>query len=403
MDLYLQMGHGMQSICTELSSAWNGATVILSPQNIYPTRKILSFAESMKKTGGKVLFDPQLYTPRKYQKNLQKHDYWPTTDITSVENGNCIDLLNNLADINISIDSEAFIIPSSVINKIDHRWVKMQGLLVDQTRVVANGQRVLLTLALGKDILLDEMQIEWIIQYAEQWNIDGVYIVCEHPESRYLVENPTWVLNLLKLVAGIKRLGKKVIVGYANHQMLILALAKCDAIASGIFLNVRWFQKEHFETIESGERSRHTIWYYCPQALSEFKVTYLDIAHRVGILDRVAPPSQMTNEYSNVLFEGANPSSTAYSERDSFMHYLHCLRIQCNSVSRRTYVETKNALFVQLETAGKILHGLHSERIKGQNRDFSEICDVNEAAVQTFDREYGFPMSQEWETIFSIS
>ena len=62
MDLYLQMGHRMQSICTELSSAWNGATVILSPQNIYPTRKILSFAESMKKTGGKVLFDPQLYT-----------------------------------------------------------------------------------------------------------------------------------------------------------------------------------------------------------------------------------------------------------------------------------------------------------------------------------------------------
>ena len=82
----------------------------------------------------------------------------------------------------------------------------MQGLLVDQTRVVANGQRVLLTLALGKDILLDEMQIEWIIQYAEQWNIDGVYIVCEHPESRYLVENPTWVLNLLKLVTGIKRI-----------------------------------------------------------------------------------------------------------------------------------------------------------------------------------------------------
>ena len=51
----------------------------------------------------------------------------------------------------------------------------------------------------------------------------------------------------MSLVAGIKRLGKEVVVGYANHQMLPLALAKCDAIAARNFLNVHWFQPEQFE------------------------------------------------------------------------------------------------------------------------------------------------------------
>ena len=36
----------------------------------------------------------------------------------------------------------------------------------------------------------------------------------------------------------------------SSHQLLCMALAKCDAIASGNFLNLRWFQPEHFETID---------------------------------------------------------------------------------------------------------------------------------------------------------
>jgi hypothetical protein len=396
MKFYLQMGHGMKTMCKDLCVAWEEATVILSPQNIYPTNKLKPFADSMHKIGGTVLFDPQLYAPRIYQKNLQTHDYWPQSDFTSIEIGDCSDLLTKLASLNSSIQSEAFILPSSIINRIDDRWGKAQRKIATQARTIASGQHTLLTVALGKDVLSNNLQVESIIQYAENWDADGVYIVCEHPERYYLVDKPIWIANLLSLVAGIKRLDKKVVVGYANHQMLPLAMAKCDAIAAGNFLNVRWFQPEHFATTKSNDPSRRTTWYYCPQALSEFKVTYLDVAYRAGILEKMATPSPMANSYSNILFGGANPSSTNYKEGDSFKHYLHCLRIQCETASKATYAETMNSQFAQLETAASILGGLHDEQIKGQDRDFAEICDANEAAIQTFDKEYGFSIAHEW-------
>ena len=395
MKLYLQMGHGMQSMCKELSAAWNGSTIILSPQNLHPTNKLSPFAASIRKVGGSVLFDPQLYAPRNYQKNLQTHDYWPTSDFTSIELGDCRELLAKLADINSQICSDAFILPSGIINRITDLWGKVQGALSDQARQISN-QRILLTIALGKDVLTDDSQIESIIRYAEHWDVDGVYIVCEHPDRHYLVDKPIWVANLLSLVAGIKRLGKEVIVGYANHQMLPLALAKCDAIAAGNFLNVRWFQPEHFETTDNDDPSRRTTWYYCPQALSEFKLAYLDVAQRAGKLATLAPPAPMANEFCRVLFGGAMPSATNYKEGDSFKHYLHCLRVQCDLAGKASYTDTRDAQFAQLETAARILNGLHNERIKGQDRDFGEIVDVNEAAIQIFNKEYGFVMAREW-------
>lgn len=397
MDFYLQMGYGMQSMCKELCTAWQGASVILSAQNIHPTDKLSPFSSSLRRANGKVLFDPQLYSPRKYHKNLQKHTYWPRADITHIELGDCYDLISALADINAEIESEAFILPSNIVVKIDERWGKVQAAIADQARKIAPKQQLLLTIALSKGVLAEEAQVESIIQYANCWNIDGVYIVCEHPENYYLIDNPTWVANLLSLVAGIKRMGKRVIVGYANQQMLPLALAKCDAIAAGNFLNVRWFQPSHFETIENSDPSRRSTWYYCPQAFSEYKVAYLDVAKRAGVLPSLAPPPAMMNEYSNVLFEGAMPSSTNYKEGASFKHYLHCLKIQCELASKSSYNETRDSLFAQLETASRLISGLHNEKIKGQDRDFGEIVDVNEAAIQIFDKEFGFAISQEWD------
>ena len=399
MNFYLQMGHGMKTICEDLCKAWQGATVILSPQNIYPTEKLLPFAASLKKINGRVLFDPQLYTPRKYHKNLQQHAYWPQSGLTNLELGDCCELITTLASINSAIASEAFILPSNIISKVDERWGKLQAAIANQARQVANGQRIMLTVALGKGVLMEDSQAENITHFANQWDAEGVYIVCEHPERYYLVDKPIWIANLLSLVAGIKRQGKTVVIGYANHQMLPLALAKCDAIAAGNFLNVRWFQPEHFETIENDDPSRRSTWYYYPQALSEYKVAYLDVAKRVGILPTMAPPPTMVNEYSKVLFEGEMPSSTNYKEGDSFKHYLHCLKTQCEFVSKPSYNETRDTQFAQLETAARLIDGLHTERIKGQDRDFREIIDVNEAAIQIFDKEFGFAMSQEWGSL----
>jgi hypothetical protein len=398
MDFYIQMGHGMQSMCKDLLSDWGSSTVIFSPLNIPPER-LEKFSTVIAKANGNILFDPQLYFPRKYHKNLTKYDYWPQNDVTSLEDGDCASLISKLAKLNNQIGSSAFILPSFTIGKIDRRWNAVQQAYIDKAKVYSSNTELLHTIALTGEALSDSLQVEMIIQYVEHWDVDGVYIVCEHPERYYLVDKPLWVSNLLALVAGIKRLHKKVIVGYASHQMLCLALSKCDAIASGNYLNVRWFKPDHFETLESDEISRRAIWYYCPQALSEYKVPFLDIAQRMNKLDAMSPPQDMLNTYCEMLFSEGLPSSSGYKETHAHRHYLHCLREQSRMAVRGSYTETRDSHLLLLETAEQILSGLRSRGIRGQDRDFSEIIDVNRAAIAVHDAEFQFSLKKEWSTL----
>jgi len=405
MKLFLQMGHGMEKICRDLTAFWKGTTVILSPLNIIEN-KLHPFSQSILKLNGNVLFDPQLYTPRNYHKNLDKYSYWPQKNFTNIELGEYGEILESLHNINESIQSESFILPSNITAQIDNRWNSIQNSISNQSRKITNKRKIYHTIALKGNILFDETQVEKIIQYTGQWDIDGVYIVCEHPKRTYLIDNPLWITNLLSLIAGIKRQQKSVIVGYTNHQMLCLALAKCDAIAAGNYLNVRWFQLEHFKTKENDdETSRRSNWYYCPQAFSEYKVTYLDVAKRLdetgntNLLTMMSPSEEMRNIFSKNLFEGAMPSSTHYKEGHSHRHYLHCLKVQCEQATRSSYKDTRDSHLALLETASHIISGLRDHKIKGQDRDFGEIIDVIEAAISVFDKEYGFPLSQEWDSL----
>lgn len=398
MDLYIQMGHGMQKICLDLFKQWGGGTIILSPMNIAPER-IEGFSANVRKMDGNVLFDSQLYFPRKFQKNLPKYEYWPRENITLLESGSFDSVIVPLVQLNQNIGSSALLLPSLSTNHIDVRWNGLQQEIIASVNKTNHGFNVYHTIALGGKVMLDEEQIEEIVNYVEEWDVNGVYIVCEHPSNKYLVDDALWVSNQLSLVAGIKRTGKTVIVGYSNHQQLCLAAAKCDAIASGNFRNVRWFQPEHFETIDNDEQSRRAKWYYCPQALTEFKITFLDIAQRMSLLSALKADGQMSNPYSDMLFGGAIPSSTGYDEADSFKHYLWCLNEQCHSSVRSTYKETYDAQMAMLETAEQILTALHEKRIRGQDRDFMDTVSINEAALAAYDMAYQFSLSNEWSNL----
>ncbi len=392
------MGHGVQKICLELFKQWGGGTIILSPMNIEP-KQIEKFSADVRKVNGNILLDSQLYYPRKFQKNLSKYEYWPHDNITLLESGNFDTIIAHLVQLNQSVGSSILLLPSLSANHIDARWNGLQKSIITSASKVKHGFDVYHTIALGEKAMLDEEQIEEIVNYIEEWDVSGIYIVCEHPSNKYLVDDAIWVSNQLSLVAGIKRTGKKVIVGYSNHQQLCLAAAKCDAIASGNFRNVRWFQPEHFETIDSDEQSRRAKWYYCPQALTEIKITFLDIARRISLLSALKTEGKMENSYSDMLFSGALPSSTGYSERDSFMHYLWCLKEQCRSSARSTYKETYDAQMAMLETAEQILTALHEKRIRGQDRDFLDIISINEAALSVHNMTYQFSLSREWDTL----
>jgi serine/threonine protein kinase len=184
----------MQSMCKDLSSLWGGASVIISPLNISES-KLASFAQSLVKANGSVLFDPQMYSPRKIHKNLQPYSYWPQSGITSIELGDYGKVLESLAKINEQTQTEAFILPSNTTTAVNAMWHGVQSTVAEQARKVANGRKLIHTIALTSDVLSDENQIESIVENTRQWDVDGVYIVCEHPGG-YLVDKPLWVSNL---------------------------------------------------------------------------------------------------------------------------------------------------------------------------------------------------------------
>ena len=67
--------------------------------------------------------------------------------------------------------------------------------------------------------------------------------------------------------------------------------------------------------------------------------------------------------------------------------------------TRDSYLETRDSQLLLLETAEQILSGLRSKGIRGQDRDFSDIIDVNRAAIAAHDSEFQFSLSQEWSKL----
>ena len=397
MELYIQMGHNMQSLALDLLEQEGPKTLILSPINMSEAGMV-TYSKKVKKARGRLMIDPQLYYPRNNHKNLVKYDYYPNDGITLFENGTCSRVIKSLIKLNEQVQTDALLLPSSTEKKIDDRWNYMQCQIIDCARSLTQ-KPLFSTIALSSDAITDIEQVQKVIGYAESWNVEGIYIVCEHPEKYYLVEKPLWVSNILELVAAMKRQSKKVVVGYASHQLLCLGLAKCDAIASGNFLNLRWFKPDRFEMSEESDISRRAVWYYCPQALSEFKLAILDIAKRMELLERMKPSPEAITPYCEMLFGTALPSSTAYSEKEAFRHYLLAFSKQCKMTVRSSYEETLSSHYMVLGTAESLLEGLRSKGIKGQDRDFSEIIDVNRAAISAFDINYGPVLKNEWDSI----
>ena len=185
--------------------------------------------------------------------------------------------------------------------------------------------------------------------------------------------------------------------------MLIGSLAKVNAIASGTWMNVRSFPPEKFVSQYEDEMKQRATWYYCPQALSEYKIPFLDIARRFNLLDRLAPPANLDGGYASVLFGGAQPSSVGFSEQMAFRHYLNCLRGQVLAAERPTFDETVAAHRELLDNAETLLSMLSASGIRGQQRDFSNIIDVNRAALELFVSLRGAMLRRRWVSLSRLS
>jgi hypothetical protein len=400
MDLYIQMGHGMKGHAIELINKWQGGTVILSSKNM-TLKQMKSTADELNKLNGSILLDPQFCMPKISQERLQQHSYWPDNYSTNIFfNGSGIrDMIEILLNEYIyPLHASGFIIPSLFLDDINDDWNKTTENIINEVERKQISIPKFLTLCLDTKLLEKEESIHLLIEELEDYPIDGFYIIPEHPSKSYLVDNESWLLNLLDLAAGLKLLNKKVILGYSNHQFLFMALAKVDAICSGIWLKTRVFPIGEFRE-EEEEIARRSVWYYCPQALSEYQIPSLDIAQKVGLLDQLKTADEFESDYAKALFTGVQPTTVNWREKEAFRHYLNYLKKQCIDVSKNSYENTRDYLKLLFETAQDLSEFFTQNGIRAKHRDFSNVAESNLAILSGFDNIRGLVFSANWNSL----
>ncbi len=400
MNLYLQFGYAMRPATLQLLENWSSGTVILSPRDIEP-KVLLKVCNEIQKAGGSVLFDPQFYLPHADHKTLCEHSYWPSDYTTGnfFTGSGSNKLVNDLANLNLELRTTQFILPGMYAATIDDTWLECHRMIAEiaiQIDSVASLPKIA-TVAVAAEALVDDDQIHELLEAVEDWPVAGVYLVCEHSQGDYLVKDTNWLINLIDLAAGLRLQGKTVIAGYSNHQSLILGTASVNAIASGSWMNVRSFSPEKFVVAAEDEIKTKSIWYYCPQALSEYKITFLDVAHRQGVLNDMRAEKAYGSGYADAIFNGpGRPSLLGIKERDSFMHYLQCLSVQTAQSRLSTFDATADAHNLLLDSAETLLEKLQRQGVRGQNREFKDILDVNRAALTMLQATRGPMLRRNW-------
>lgn len=401
MELYLQFGYGMMEHCRHLIEAWGGGTAVLSPRDLNADQLLRLSTGLTDLPGGQVLLDPQFYVPHSDHERLCEHEYWPDNYSTNAfwQGPELAKLIGCLAELNESLATAAFILPGMLAISINDDWLETQRAVLEEAAATGGSKPRYATIALGADAAKDQSQVALLLERSEKWDAAGYYLVCEHPNGQYLVDDPNWLANVLDLAAGFRLRGAKVIIGYCNHQMLAAACAKTDAICSGTWMNVRSFPPDKFRQAFEEETRQRATWYYCPQALSEYKIPYLDIAHRMRLLNRMEPMGRFRNEYSAPLFSGPQPSAVGFTEQSAFRHYLHCLRIQCEEASAASFDDAVTAHEASLNAAEALLATLSAAGIRGQTRDFTDIVDVNRAALVVLTSTRAPLLRRKWATL----
>lgn len=401
MELYLQFGHGMMEHCRALLASWGGGTVILSPRDLTDSQLTRLGSDLAAIGGANSLLDPQFYLPHADHKKLCKHDYWPDDyETTLFWQGPALQqLLTSLRRLNLEIGCSRFVLPGLFASVVDDDWFETQRAILEEARAIETERPLIATIALSGDAVRSPDQISALVERAESWKAPAYYVVCEHPNGQYLVDDPNWIGNVLDLCAGLRLLGAEVILGYCTHQMLLAGAAKATAIASGTWMNVRSFPPEKFIAAYDDEIKQRSTWYYCPQGLSEYKLPFLDIAHRLGLLQLMAAPPELDGGYTSELFSGAQPSTVGFGEQAAFRHYLHALHEQIRLVPQGSFDAAVTSHEATLTTAEALLNQLRGAHVSGQLRDFSQFVDVNRAGLGLFSTLRGPVMRRKWNSI----
>lgn len=385
----------MQNLSLELISKWGNGTVILSPVNMQED-KIEQFSKNIEHIGGGVMFDPQMFYPKEGHLKLQEYSYWPNGNSTVTNGDESYKIDREILKINNAINSKAIILPGKEMNEYtaenNIQWMKNSANYFKSKTV----KPLFGTLCLCSETIRNSDSIELLVDKIKQIPVDGYYIIPRPANDEYIISDQLWMLGFLKLLTCLKLAGKAIIVGYSNHQGLLYSLANVDAIASGTFMNTRSFLPSKFKYPKTDDIKHKSTWYYLPTAFTEYKATTLDVAMQRGYLNNFQPQGTFSNIYSSMLFNGAVPSSTNYSESNSFKHYLFCLNKQCEILTKNSYTETFDSYEFMLNNSENMIKYLKRLGHTGQNRAFEPGLEANRLSMCANDQDYGFRLKLDW-------
>jgi hypothetical protein len=401
MDLHLQFGHGMMEHSRHLVRSWGGGTVILSPRDLKREQLVKLSDEIRALQGGQVLVDPQFYVPRSDHHRLTSHDYWPDSYQTNgfFSGTGMQTLLSTVLQLNKDLGCAAFILPGLMADTIDDIWLETLRTTSEHAATMNAGMPLYATVALSSDSVKNTAGIQDVLAEFETIDVQGAYLLFEHPNGEYIVQDPIWLANALELAAGLRLLGKTVVVGYANHVLLCLGAASVNAIASGTWMNVRAFSRGRFLAADEEDIKRKAVWYYDPASLSEYKPTFLDMAQRNGVLASMAPQAAFGSTYAAALFSGVQPSSVGFGEQEAFRHYLQCLFQQARGVRAATFDATVSNLRQSLDSAERQARLLAQNQVLPQGRGFSDAFDAVRAALSSLEATRGAMLRRAWSTL----
>ena len=388
----------MQQMCALLIRHWGEGTVIFSPVNT-PRTKLKNLAAQYRTSGGQVLFDPQLYYPHDGADKLKLYDYWPDSNTTITDTATHQRICRDILAINEEMVTESVILPGVEmdIDAFDYgiTW------LTDSAHYFREhtDKPLLATVCLYTEVLRSGLAVEELVDRLAQIDVDGYYIVARSSNDEYIISDVNWMMGLTKLITCLKLSGKSVVLAYTNHQGLIASLSHADAIASGNYMNTRQFVPERFQSKKADIDRRKSNWYFHPFAITEYKADILDVAYNRGFLDSFMPLGDFQNPYSEMLFSGALPSSTQFNETRSFMHYLHCMKTLCSSLTLDAYDATRERFAFILDNSELKIREYATKGMRSQNRDFGVGIESLRIAAAAIDEDYGLRLRLDWSRL----
>ena len=257
MGAYHQMGHHSENLIFE--TQLNGyAGAILSPVNYAMTDVVVQVEDiRARKPEFDVVFDPQLYVPRRVRGELSGWPYFPaaidTADMSDLDWWK--DVVEKLVTTCSSFSPNAICspayLPQTFNNAYHDQIIRIGASLASRL----NGQRTrpVQTFVANLSELTDVARALEVASIASKSKTRSIYLILDtNLEPRREISNGDGLRGALILIGALSRAGFQVMVGFCSSDIVLWKAAGAASGATGKFFNLRRFTRSRWDEPSEG-------------------------------------------------------------------------------------------------------------------------------------------------------